>query len=883
MAFFRRVGIASAIGLSALFLTESRAKDISFPAGAVIDAKAYGAKGDGKTSDRASLQKAIHAAISPYFGGYLYLPEGTYLLDGPLEWKTAAGNWSKGLSLVGHGRDKVILKLMDRCPGFRDPQRTSAVLVTADGMGGTAAGNGAENLGNGFLNFIENLTVDVGEGNPGAVGIDFIGNNSGGVRDVAIVSRSGAGYAGLSLSRPTVGPAFFKNITVRGFDYGIYAQESSLPQTVSLTFENLRLEDQNKAAFFNHKQISTLHGLVTRNAPVALLNSDPAGLVSLIDADLGGSRKYGQAAIVSRGHLRLRNIAVSGFERAVENRGSPIPGRYHAEFTSSRPSNPGGARSPDLPVRETPDYFDADTSHWMALPPPGGGDDGPALNRALDNAAALGKTTVWFRKGGYRTGVPLRLYGGLRHLLGTGTQVEPIGPLKTLLIIDVTAPDLRISHIILGNWQLDNPDLVFIHHRSKAALTLSGITLWDQSAQAYRQDAAGDLFIEDVGCHAGAGGWFFGKGQRVWARQFNVEGARRTNIVNDGADIWVLGLKHEKDRTLVLTKGGGRTEIYGGVSRCYRGLPVPSLPIFVNDGSTLSLSHADIPASPGYRFKKQILDFHEGLSRTVRDVDVIDRSDYYSGRDYGTFIPSFNSAPASRHPVRVPSVPPLDMDETEVTQRDFGALMGGYNPSRRKDPDLPVESATWFDAILYCNLRSGRAGLKPAYSFSSRKFEGKRCVGLADLEADWHATGYRLPTAREWRLAYGAGSATDFFWGEDSLGARAGEYAWSAENSGYGYHAVTGLAVADSAQSHPVGEKHPNAWGAYDMAGNVREWVWSDSLPGSPEAEALGGSYTATGGKSRFRDLSKDAAPRFAKAGAWPEMGFRAVRARRDR
>ncbi|MEI6083164.1 MAG: formylglycine-generating enzyme family protein [Verrucomicrobiota bacterium] len=129
-----------------------------------------------------------------------------------------------------------------------------------------------------------------------------------------------------------------------------------------------------------------------------------------------------------------------------------------------------------------------------------------------------------------------------------------------------------------------------------------------------------------------------------------------------------------------------------------------------------------------------------------------------------------------QHKVRISRA--FYLGDTEVTQGQWKAIMGS-NPSDFKGDDLPVEHVTWRACVTFAQKLSEKEGKK-----------------------------YRLPTEAEWEYACRAGSTTAYYFGDDP--ALLGEYEWFAANS--------------QGKTHPVGEKKPNAWGLYDMQGNVKEW-----------------------------------------------------------
>ena len=174
---------------------------------------------------------------------------------------------------------------------------------------------------------------------------------------------------------------------------------------------------------------------------------------------------------------------------------------------------------------------------------------------------------------------------------------------------------------------------------------------------------------------------------------------------------------------------------------------------------------------------------------------------------------------------------PFKMGVHEVTQDQYRQVMG-VNPSKFKGANNPVETVTWDDAVDFCRKLS---------ELPAEKAAGKV---------------YRLPTEAEWEYACRAGTTTKYSFGDDE--SELGDHAWCSENS--------------SGKTHPVGSKKSNAWGLYDMHGNVFEFCQKPTRE-YPYRVLRGGGWCGSGGAS-CRSVSRQVESSYASCGNY---GFRVI------
>ena len=550
-------------------------ENIVFPADSgVLDVKDFGAKGDGVNDDTATIQAVLNA----YPNGHriIYLPNGTYLVSETLTWPAGTagkGDDYKSTILQGQSEQGVIIRLKNKAAGFAIAMIPKAMIFTGPAP--------AQRFGNS----IHNLTVDTGQGNPGAIGIQFNASNQGSLRRVTIQSGDGQGVHGLDMNfTDEIGPLLVKDLTVKGFQYGIRTGFRINSQTL----ENITLQNQSIYGLYNTGQILNIRGLKSNNAVTAIYNA--GGRMTLLDSSLYGTGETSRQPALRSDYpldLLVRNLKTTGYQVAIQNNNQRQAGPNVVEYVSGAVVNqsPSPAQTLNLPIKETPDVPWDNPATWANVVtygaiPNDGQDDTEAIQAAIDS----GKTTVYLPVGYYNLRRTILIRNNVRRIIGTVAIVE---------VPDTVNPGFKI---VSGK----QPMIVFeqIDSAYNQTTTLENassrtLVIRDATNVSGHMTGSGDVFIENVVSNPWQS-WTFNR-QNVWARQFNVENTG-THITNNGGKLWILGLKTERGGTLIDTKGRGQTELLGGLAYTTTVGPdgTQNYPMFISDESTIGISIAEV-------------------------------------------------------------------------------------------------------------------------------------------------------------------------------------------------------------------------------------------------------------------------------------------------
>jgi hypothetical protein len=547
----------------------------------------------------------------------LYFPKGIYRVCGTLGYSftdmlnSSRDHYARMIHIEGASREETVIRLDDRALGFDDPHG-KPILQILRGLKSAIA----------MQNTIENLTIDSGCGNPGAIGIDFFSNNTGAVRNVTVRSGDGTGLAGIAVGKWNSSCALMQRIRVEGFRVGLQFPHHRLYSVI----EDIELLGQSHAGVHVHDHNLAIHRLYSCNRVPALCVTGSAAHVVTVELNAEGGAQAAAAVDIRAGTAFLRAVRSQGYGRVVDHGGGlPVLGNHCDEWTSHPACTlfpDQSAKSLNLPVEQPPSRPGGLTADLSGLAGDGRTDDTEAIDVALQSGAPR----LVFPPGNYRLTRPLHIPAHVCHIDFGFSSLSAGEDLKLMqdagvFIVGAGSQPLTIERLFT-NVDFEGSHRLIVQDGIR---TLVLRDLQTQNNAMYRNTVPGSkVFIENCACTCQDNEHlipFAFTGQRVWARQLNPERAH-TQVLNDGGDLWVLGFKTENPSTAFHTRNGGRTEILGGIFNQLRQYHADGhhSPTIINDNSSVTVS----ASTTDWRFERSFTGPSHVMVREIRGDQHMD-------------------------------------------------------------------------------------------------------------------------------------------------------------------------------------------------------------------------------------------------------------------
>jgi len=595
--------IGNALSIPAYSALETKEWHFTPPANSgVANVKDYGAKGDGVTDDTQAILKAISGNIdkSRYRANpFIWFPNGTYLVsdsiegrviaEGREEGKVWSAGWRSMFILIGETRSGAVIKLKDKTAGFVDPAKPKWLIATGSEHDDRKSLAGGGNRA--FRHNILNLTVDVGDDNPGAIGIDFVANNRGSIDGVTLRSGKNSGLAAINLTRWWPGPAMVLDVSIEGFDHAFRVDHYQY----GMTFENITIKNTRKTAVTNTNNVLVMRNVQYSGDQSFYEAKGDQSMLCLLDSTLNFTGSGEKSAILSGGLINLRRVTTTGYSMILDdlskgNKDLAAKAGEPSKIVSydQGPTLTNSGQTPaslNLPIDEIPTIRPPDGAAWTDS-----GADSDSLQAVIDSGAEYiylkPVTTVKFTK-------PVILRNKVRLIMGLHGCIEGPGDGKipaedrpaAFIMGETGTSTVCLEHIFIGG-RVENP--------SNRTLVLRHV---DIEASGLRANGSGKTHVIDV---IGRN-YHIGPKHHFYARQLNAEFGSDPLFTNSGNSV-VLGFKMEtspsgsKDAALStpsLLNLSGNLEVFGGLLYTLGGKKedAPKVPAFTNTHGKLSVSY----------------------------------------------------------------------------------------------------------------------------------------------------------------------------------------------------------------------------------------------------------------------------------------------------
>ncbi|MCD8481325.1 MAG: glycoside hydrolase family 55 protein [Verrucomicrobia bacterium] len=519
--------------------SETRAQGVAFPEGTgVIDvtAEPWNFDNTGTEDITAKFQQLVDQTIprktitSPegYWPFIIYFPNGVYritdsIVGAVLNNRAALG----GLVIQGESQHGTILRLDDNAAGFGNRNSPKVFL---DYFAGNATNNA-------FINMLENLTLDVGSGNPGAIGLRFHANNTGAVCNVSILSSdpNGAGFAGIEAVKNTNGPWLIRGLEIRGFEYAMNLGNVENNRHM-VSIQDLTLFNQSVAGIrLNQFKVNIFNMRSYNNVPL-VVDLHPSGMINIIDAEwiVPEGQTTSEAAIRSTSPVYLRNIINQGYPAIVSTASDVLLAAIEpGEEWFNRPRNSlwedSPAQSLQLEILQAPEPEWAPHEDWAIVSPtPSQPNEVAAIRAAL----ASGKSTIVFQPGTYRINDIIRIPPHVQRLAGQWAlfrlETGLNGDGRAAFELGPSNHETVVVEKIRGRFDAQANPNPLVLNASHGNLVLRDI-FWVSGPILRTEPTRGRVFIENVHSLPGSQNnarnspAYVLRGQAAWAWQWNPE------------------------------------------------------------------------------------------------------------------------------------------------------------------------------------------------------------------------------------------------------------------------------------------------------------------------------------------------------------------------
>lgn len=528
----------------------------AFVAGGFVDItqSPYSADPTGVVDATAAIQDAcddVAAALESSAvmnAGTVFFPEGTYKVSNSI---FPAGS---SVRLLGAHKNLTTIRLANNSAGFGAGADKYVYRPGNDGGGGA---NQA------FADYVQHLTIEIGSGNPGAVGMYFDAANSGAFEHVRIIAPNG-GSQGVVFAGPT-GNAYARDIEIDGFDTGMWG-DSQIANCFPM--DDIVIKNCDVAIELGKKNLQFV-GLTVENCPT-VLTADVGGAALIVNGTFTGGAGGPCIDVPVNAWLHLRNITATGWDRIVDV-GAPqhfvgetsiaewgTKAYFIGETETAWSENLTEPISFALPIEPHPEYHTNDFDKWANVKDFGAVSDGSTnATAAIQDAIDSGAEIVYFPRSiaGYNIAGTVIVRNACRRidfmfstLLGSGAFSMQNG----------TSPEVLLENFdsVAGN----SPNLI------KATTRTVAIRNGRPLAMPVTCTASGKLFVSNLGPQCSIN---VSSGATAWLRQIDTGGT--VTITVNGATCWVLGDNYEGLDQLMRNRvvtNGGVLEVLGGAADC---------------------------------------------------------------------------------------------------------------------------------------------------------------------------------------------------------------------------------------------------------------------------------------------------------------------------